>query len=56
MILPSNDECERVLKELEDEPSLTQWQADFVDSNRGRKFFTDRQREIIAEFKEKFDV
>lgn len=56
MILPSNEECARVLKELEDEPTLTQWQADFVENNLGRQYFTDRQKEIIAELIEKFDV
>jgi hypothetical protein len=56
MILPSNEECQRVVKELEDEPSLTQWQSDFIDSNRGRAFFTDRQKEIIAELIEKYEV
>lgn len=56
MILPTDEECARVLKELEDEPTLTQWQSDFIDSNRGRLHFTDRQKEIVAEFKEKFDV
>lgn len=56
MILPNDEECARVLKELEGEPTLTQWQSDFIDSNRGRVRFTDRQKEIIAEFREKFEV
>lgn len=56
MILPSDEECVRVLKELEDDPALTQWQSDFVDSTRGRTRFSDRQKEIVAEFKEKFEV
>lgn len=56
MILPNDEECIRVIKELEDDPGLTQWQSDFVDSNRGRTRFTDRQKEIIAEMKEKFEV
>lgn len=56
MIIPSDEECVRILNELEGEPTLTQWQSDFIDSNRWRSRFTDRQKEIIAEFKEKFDV
>ena len=56
MILPSNEECQRVIKELQDDPALTQWQSDFIDSNRGRAFFTDRQKEINAELKENFEV
>lgn len=56
MVLPTDETCIRVLKELEDEPTLTQWQSDFIDSNRGRLRFTDRQKEIIAELMEKFEV
>ena len=56
MILPTNEDCQRVIAELEDDPGLTQWQSDFIDSNRGRLFFTDRQREIIAELMEKFEL
>jgi len=56
MILPNDEECIRVLKELRDDPALTQWQSDFIDSNIGRLRFTDRQKEIIAEMKEKFEV
>jgi hypothetical protein len=56
MILPTDEECQRVVKELADDPALTQWQSDFIDSNRGRQRFTDRQKEIIAELKEKFEV
>lgn len=56
MILPNDEECARVVAELEDDPGLTQWQSDFIDSNRGRARFTDRQKEIIAELKDKFEV
>lgn len=56
MTLPSHERCAKILKDLEDEPSLSQWEADFIDSNRGRTTFTDRQREIIAGFEEKYEV
>ena len=56
MTLPKNETCVRVLKELENDPALTQWESDFIDSNRGRTEFTDRQREIIATFMEKYEV
>lgn len=56
MILPSDEECIRVVNELQGDPGLTQWQSDFIDSNRGRMRFTDRQKEIIAELREKFEV
>lgn len=56
MTLPKNDTCVRVLKELENDPALTQWESDFIDSNRYRTEFTDAQREVIARFMEKYDV
>lgn len=56
MILPAHEECARVLKALDQDPALTEWQQGFIDSNLGRSTFTDRQREIVAEMKEKFDV
>src|SRR4051812_21296574 len=56
MILPNNEECVRVTKELEDCPDLTQWEADFIDSNRGRTAFTDKQKEVFASLLEKYEV
>lgn len=56
MTLPSNERCVQVLKDLEGDPALTQWESDFIDSNRGRSDFTDRQKEIIASFIDKYEV
>lgn len=56
MILPTDSECQRVITELDGDPGLTQWQSDFIDSNRDRKFFTDRQKEVIAELMEQFEL
>ena len=57
MILPSQKECTRVLKELDGDPALTQWEADFIASNRNRRFaFTDAQREVIAKLIDKYEV
>lgn len=56
MILPKDEECVRVLKELESDPALTQWESDFIDSNRWRDRFTDAQREVIARLLEKYDA
>ncbi len=56
MILPSQERCRQVVEELADEPALTQWQADFIASNRGRLFYTDRQREVIGKMIEDYDV
>jgi hypothetical protein len=56
VILPSDAECRRILDELEDEPALTTREAEFVESNAERQVFTDPQREVVAKFKEKYDV
>ena len=56
MILPNDEECRRVCIELEDDPGLTEWELQFVNSNVDRLHFKDRQREIIAELMEKFEI
>ena len=56
MIIPNDEECRRVLGELEGDPQLSQWQSDFIDSNRWRVHFSDRQKEIIAEMMQQFEV
>ena len=56
MILPTHETCVRVLKELEDDPALTQWESDFIDSNRGRMTFSDAQRDVVRELMEKYEV
>lgn len=56
MTLPSQERCVQILKDLDGDPALTQWESDFIDSNVGRTQFTDRQREIIASFAEKYEV
>jgi hypothetical protein len=56
MILPNDEDCQRIVAELEDDPGLTQWQSDFIDSNRNRKHFTDLQKEVLAELREQFEL
>ena len=56
MILPDNERCVEILEVLQDEPSLSAWESDFIEDNLDRKFFSPRQREIIAGFEEKYDV
>lgn len=56
MTIPNDEECQRIIKELKDEPSLSQWEANFLDSNRARLHFTDRQKEIFAELLRKYEV
>ncbi len=56
MTLPKQDECARVIRELDGDPALTQWEADFIASNRTRTVFTDPQRESVAKLLDKYDV
>jgi len=56
MILPSNETCVEVIEALADEPNLTAWEMDFVESNEGRTWFSDAQRAVIARLMEKYDV
>jgi hypothetical protein len=53
--LPPNETCVRVLKELKDDPALTQWESDFIDSNLHRTEFSSAQKEVIANFQIKYD-
>lgn len=56
MILPNSEECRRVLSELEGDPALTDWEAEFIESNAERWEFTDAQREVVAGLLEKYDI
>ncbi len=56
MILPTHEHCRKVLDELEGDPELTEFEQQFIESNKDRQFFTPRQREIIAGFMEKYQT
>lgn len=56
MILPDDEECVRVIKGLINDPGLSEWEDQFVESNLYRKTFSDAQREIVATLAEKFEV
>lgn len=56
MTLPSNETCVHVIKKLDGEPMLTQWEDDFVKSNRARTTFSTAQREVIARLMEKYET
>lgn len=58
MKLLNNDECRRVIQVLNDEtdPSdLSEWEYNFVTSNKDRTSFSDRQKEVITNLAEKYD-
>lgn len=56
MILPDHSKCREVIEALANEPALTAWERDFVEKNQDRHNFTDRQREVIGELMEKYEV
>ena len=56
MVLPTQERCARVVEELDGDPELTQWEADFCASNRTRQMFTDAQRSVIARLEEKYEI
>ncbi len=50
-------DCVKIISILDD-PSyeLTEWEVGFVGSNLSRNQFSDKQKEIIAKLKEKYNV
>lgn len=44
------------MKDLENEPNLTEWEHGFVHSNLERTEFTDKQKESIARPMEKYEI
>lgn len=56
MILPTDERCREVLDSLADEPNLTGFEQDFIESNEIRQSFTDKQKEVIAGMLIKYEV
>lgn len=56
MILPSDKRCAQIVEELDGDPELTQWEADFISSNRNRTAFTTAQKEVFVRLEEKYEV
>lgn len=56
MTLPTNETCVRVIKELDGDPSLTEWEYNFVDSNKGRVYFSSAQKEVVAKLMDKYET
>jgi hypothetical protein len=58
MILPNDDVCMRVIRILTEETDakeMTEWEYEFVTSNKGRTSFSTKQREVISRLMEKYD-
>lgn len=56
MIIPNHDQCRQVMRDLADEPNLSEWEYEFVSSNVNRTEFSDRQKEVVARLMEKYDL
>jgi hypothetical protein len=56
MILPNDERCAEVMRELDGVPELTQWETQFVRSNLARTTFTTAQKEAVVRLEEKYDV
>jgi len=56
MTLPSNETCARVVRELDGDPELTEWESEFVHSNRARTEFTTAQKEVVSRLLEKYEL
>ena len=56
MILPDDERCREVIAALCDEPNLTDWEYEFVESNAERKAFTVSQREVVERLSDKYEV
>jgi hypothetical protein len=54
MLLPDDDECTEMMHDLLYDPGLSDWEAEFVESNQERTRFSDLQKEVCAKLKKKF--
>jgi hypothetical protein len=55
VILPTDEECVDVIQALADEPNLSDWEYEFVESNVDRLYFTTAQKEVIQKLREKYE-
>ncbi len=56
MILPKDEECQRVMKELDGCPDCSTWELNFIRSNINRTVFTPAQKEVVEKLLDKYDV
>jgi hypothetical protein len=57
MIIPNDDICRRIIDEMSEweDDERTASEGEFVESNIGRKTFTDKQKEVIQGFLDKYE-
>ena len=56
MEIPDDTKCRKAMKAWANEPALTEWEAEFVESNQDRHEFTAAQRSAIGRMLEKYDL
>lgn len=56
MTLPDNARCAEVMRELDGEPMLSEFENSFVKSNLTRTEFSTKQKEVVARLLEKYEV
>ncbi len=49
-----NEQCVAVLQKMADNPRITDAEMEFVERHAKQRKFTDRERELIAKFAEKY--
>ena len=54
--LPSNEDCRAFLNALDEAATdISDWEAQFIESNTDREFFTDPQKQSIAKMMTKYE-
>ena len=56
MIIPDDKRCVEIIEALQDEPNLTPWESEFIESNLDRTSFSPRQRDVFGQLEEKYDI
>lgn len=56
MTLPTNETCVRVIEELDGDSALTEWEFNFIASNRTRTDFSTAQKEVIGRLLDKYEI
>lgn len=56
MRIPNDEQCQGIIKELTGEPSLTQYERNWLESNQLRTQFTGPQKEWLRELVKRYDL
>ena len=56
MILPTDEQCLAIVRELHGDPALKGFELSFVNSNQSRQVFSDRQKHVCYDLAEKYEL